>query len=43
MDAFTSTPITITLQHCWEAILVLGPLGLLLIATLFTLTIGGRK
>jgi len=42
MNTFIDTPVLVTLQHCWEAVKIFGPVGLLLIlATL--LTIGGNK
>jgi hypothetical protein len=35
-------PLTVTLQHCWEAVKIFGPVGILLILTTL-LTIGGKK
>jgi hypothetical protein len=42
MNTFIDTPVLVTLQHCWEAVKIFGPVGLLLILTTL-LTIGGNK
>lgn len=40
MNTFIDTPVLVTLQHCWEAVKIFGPLVLLLI--LMTLLTRGR-
>jgi hypothetical protein len=40
MNIFIDTPVLVTLQHCWEAVKILGPVGILL---LITIIIGGKE
>ena len=42
MNTFIDTPVLVTLQHCWEAVKIFGPVAVLLLLTAL-LNTGGNK